>query len=170
MCAYWIFCKWIYRKINIAVCLSVWIPYSLANTSDQSCSLLPPVAALSCLFLIAMIAALSASVLWKVAAGAITQFSSINIHYCTALHEHVSLSNFFTPVPAGDTVSFTDLDHKLVFLSFKLRSLVLNKENQKKYYWFVTTMSNMCTGAFYVLQRLNNSCAIYAIYAVALHI
>ena len=28
------------------------------------------------------------------------------------------------------------------------------------------TMPNMCTGAFYVLQRLNNSCAIYAIYTV----
>ena len=27
-------------------------------------------------------------------------------------------------------------------------------------------MPNMCTGAFYVLQRLNNSCAIYAIYTV----
>ena len=29
-----------------------------------------------------------------------------------------------------------------------------------------STMPNMCTGAFYVLQRLNNSCAIYAIYTV----
>ena len=28
------------------------------------------------------------------------------------------------------------------------------------------TMPNMCTGAFYVLQRLNKSCAIYAIYTV----
>ena len=28
------------------------------------------------------------------------------------------------------------------------------------------TMPNMWTGAFYVLQRLNNSCAIYAIYTV----
>ena len=28
------------------------------------------------------------------------------------------------------------------------------------------TMPNMCTGAFYVLQRLNNRCAIYAIYTV----
>ena len=28
------------------------------------------------------------------------------------------------------------------------------------------TMPNMCTGAFYVLHRLNNSCAIYAIYTV----
>ena len=27
-------------------------------------------------------------------------------------------------------------------------------------------MPNMCTGAFYVLDRLNNSCAIYAIYTV----
>ena len=27
-------------------------------------------------------------------------------------------------------------------------------------------MPNMCTVAFYVLQRLNNSCAIYAIYTV----
>jgi hypothetical protein len=28
----------------------------------------------------------------------------------------------------------------------------------------------MCTGAFYVLQRLNNSCAIYAVYSVVEHI
>ena len=31
---------------------------------------------------------------------------------------------------------------------------------------FDPTMPNMCTGSFYVLQRLNNSCAIYAIYTV----
>ena len=31
------------------------------------------------------------------------------------------------------------------------------------------TMPNMCTGAFYVLHRLNNSCAIYAIYTVVLY-
>ena len=32
------------------------------------------------------------------------------------------------------------------------------------------TMPNMCSGAFYVLQRLNNSCAIYAIYTVVKYI
>ena len=35
---------------------------------------------------------------------------------------------------------------------------------------FDPTMPNMCTGSFYVLQRLNNSCAIYAIYTVVPYI